>query len=104
MNKILFGLLLCSLPVIATAQETFDALKNSETELRGTARFQSMAGAFGALGGSNPPDCGSFDGITGTGTPGGICKNCPFNQFGSGEGKSKACKNRRMLYLHHDQI
>lgn len=51
MNKILFGLLLCSLPVIATAQETFDALKNSETELRGTARFQSMAGAFGALGG-----------------------------------------------------
>ena len=50
-------------------------------------------------GGSNPPDCGSFDGITGTGTPGGICKNCPFNQFGSGEGKSKACKNRRMLYL-----
>ena len=50
-------------------------------------------------GGSNPPDCGSFDGITGTGTPGGFCKNCPFNQFGSGEGKSKACKNRRMLYL-----
>ena len=50
-------------------------------------------------GGSNPPDCGSFDGITRTGTPGGICKNCPFNQFGSGEGKSKACKNRRMLYL-----
>lgn len=50
-------------------------------------------------GGSNPPECGSFDGITGIGTPGGICKSCPFNQFGSGDGKSKACKNRRMLYL-----
>ena len=50
-------------------------------------------------GGSNPPDCGSFDGLTGTGNPGGVCKTCPYNQFGSGEGKAKACKNRRMLYL-----
>ena len=50
-------------------------------------------------GGSNPPDCGSFDGVTGTGVPGGACKTCPYNQFGSGNGKSKACKNRRMLYL-----
>ena len=50
-------------------------------------------------GGNNPPDCGSFDGITGIGNPGGICKTCPFNQFGSGEGKAKACKNRRLLYI-----
>ena len=50
-------------------------------------------------GGSNPPDCGSFDGKIGVGTPGGDCKNCPYNKFGSGEGKSKACKNRRMLYI-----
>ena len=50
-------------------------------------------------GGSNPPDCGSFDGAMGVGSPGGSCKTCPYNQFGSGEGKSKACKNRRMLYL-----
>lgn len=50
-------------------------------------------------GGSNPPDCGSFDGVTGTGTPGGACASCPHNQFGSGEGQSKACKNRRMLYI-----
>lgn len=50
-------------------------------------------------GGSNPPDCGSFNGIKGTGTPGGLCKTCPYNQFGSGEGKSKACKNRVMIYL-----
>lgn len=50
-------------------------------------------------GGSNPPDCGSFDGKVGYGAPGGECKDCPYNKFGSGDGKSKACKNRRMLYI-----
>jgi hypothetical protein len=58
-------------------------------------------------GGNNPPDCGSFDGIMGEGDPGGECKSCPFNQFGSappdvaGEenGKGKACKNRRRIYV-----
>jgi hypothetical protein len=58
-------------------------------------------------GGNNPPDCGSFDGITGEGDPGGDCKSCPYNQFGSappeitGEenGKGKACKNRRRIYV-----
>lgn len=50
-------------------------------------------------GGSNPPDCGSFDGITGVGSPGGSCAKCPFNQFGSGENGSKACKNRRRIYV-----
>lgn len=50
-------------------------------------------------GGNNPPDCGSFDGVTGHGNPGGNCGSCPYNQFGSGEGQSKACKNRRMLYI-----
>lgn len=48
-------------------------------------------------GGSNPPDCGSFDGIKGS--TGAACATCPYNQYGSGDGKSKACKNRRMLYL-----
>ena len=50
-------------------------------------------------GGNNPPDCGSFDGITGEGDPGGNCKKCPYNQFGSGENNAKACKNRRRIYL-----
>ena len=50
-------------------------------------------------GGSNPPDCGSFDGVTGTGNPGGLCDNCPYNVFGSGENGAKACKNRRRIYL-----
>ena len=46
-------------------------------------------------GGSNPPDCGSFDGVTGIG----VCANCPLNQFGSGENNSKACKTRRRVFL-----
>jgi hypothetical protein len=50
-------------------------------------------------GGSNPPDCGSFDGVCGEGNPGGECKHCPLNQFGSGENGSKACKNRRRIYV-----
>ena len=50
-------------------------------------------------GGSNPPDCGSFDGITGEGDPGGECKRCRFNQFGTGENGSKACKNRRRVFI-----
>ena len=50
-------------------------------------------------GGNQPPDCGSFDGITGDGNPGGNCAKCPNNQFGSGENGSKACKNRRRIYV-----
>lgn len=50
-------------------------------------------------GGSNPPDCGSFDGVVGDGVPGGVCAECPLNQFGSGENNSKACKTRRRVFL-----
>lgn len=51
-------------------------------------------------GGSNPPDCGSFDGKIGEGTPGGQCSKCLLNQFGSGEnGSGKACKNKRRIYF-----
>lgn len=50
-------------------------------------------------GGSNPPDCGSYDGVHGFGNPGGECGSCPYNRFGSGVGQSKACKNKRMLYI-----
>lgn len=51
-------------------------------------------------GGNNPPDCGSFDGITGVGDPGGDCRKCPLNQYETAEeGKGKACKNRRRIYV-----
>ena len=50
-------------------------------------------------GGNNPPDCGSFNAVEGTGDPGGNCDVCLYNQFGSGENNAKACKERRRLYL-----
>lgn len=50
-------------------------------------------------GGNNPPDCGSFDGVAGQGDPGGECRSCRHNQFGTGENGSKACKNRRRIYI-----
>ncbi|MDL2318167.1 hypothetical protein LJC74_03610 [Eubacteriales bacterium OttesenSCG-928-A19] len=50
-------------------------------------------------GGNNPPDCGSFDGITGEGNPGGACEKCPYNQFGSAPNGGKSCKNRRRIFL-----
>ncbi|MEG0282304.1 MAG: hypothetical protein RR662_03930 [Clostridia bacterium] len=46
------------------------------------------------------PTCSSFDGKQGTGNPGGACKTCPFNQYGSVEnGQGKACKNMHRLYI-----
>ena len=71
-------------------------------EITGVILFNHPAYAYYTekyAGGSNPPDCGSFDGVTGTGNPGGTCANCHYNQFGSGEGQSKACKNRRLIYI-----
>jgi long-subunit fatty acid transport protein len=51
MKKKVFALLLCGLPLLMSAQDAFDVLQMSQTDLRGTSRFQSMAGAFTALGG-----------------------------------------------------
>jgi len=46
------------------------------------------------------PDCSSMDGKVGTGNPGCYCKDCEFNQYGSGEnGKGKACKNMFRIYI-----
>jgi len=53
-------------------------------------------------GGNNPPDCGSMDGHTGIDAETGEvknCKECPYNEFGSGENNSKACKQRRRIYI-----
>lgn len=50
-------------------------------------------------GGNNAPDCGSYDGVTGIGHPGGDCASCPLNQFGTGENGGKACKNKRRIYI-----
>lgn len=106
---------------LAGLQLTFDRVKipsggasafeipgdgDNETELvkeiKGIILFHHPAYAFYRdkyQGGSNPPDCGSFDGVKGVGDPGGTCACCPYNRFGSGDGQAKACKNRRMIYI-----
>lgn len=47
------------------------------------------------------PDCSSMDGKQGINRETGeirTCDTCPYNQFGS-DGKGKACKNMRRLYI-----
>lgn len=50
MKKII-TVLISAIPMTVLAQGATDVFKMSQSELRGTARFMSMAGAFGALGG-----------------------------------------------------
>lgn len=46
------------------------------------------------------PICSSVDGKMGIGDPGGPCVSCELNAFGTADdGKGKACKNMRSLYL-----
>ena len=41
---------LCSISLMIYGQGETDALRFSQLDMRGTARYMSMAGAFGALG------------------------------------------------------
>lgn len=45
-----------------------------------------------------PPDCSSDDGVVGVGDPGGNCRSCPMNEFGS-KGKGKACRDRADVFV-----
>ena len=49
MKKLYIGLMAFTMPLLASAQETFDALQMSQTELRGTSRFQSISVSFVSL-------------------------------------------------------
>lgn len=53
-------------------------------------------------GGSEAPDCSSFDGINGVERETGEikkCKDCPLNVFGTGENGGKACKTKRRIFI-----
>lgn len=51
MKKLYMIMAAAGMPLALIAQNPIDAYQLSQPELRGTARFMSMAGAFGALGG-----------------------------------------------------
>ena len=51
MKKYIFLLALGLTASIAQSQEISDAMRYSQNNLNGTARFRAMGGAFGALGG-----------------------------------------------------
>lgn len=51
MKKSILATVVAAMPTMMFAQSAVDLYQTSQTELRGTARFMSMAGAFGALGG-----------------------------------------------------
>ncbi|MBQ0069179.1 MAG: outer membrane protein transport protein [Bacteroidales bacterium] len=51
MRKITIALALMTLPFAGNAQYAFDVLHYNQSQLSGTSRYMSMAGAFGALGG-----------------------------------------------------
>lgn len=67
-TRIAQTLALVALPFTVAAQSSVDMLGINDTELRGTARFMSMAGAFTALGGDlstltqNPAGIGTYRG------------------------------------------
>ena len=68
MKKLVLTSIAGALPLLMMAQGATDLYQLSQTELRGTARFMSMAGAFGALGGDlstlnqNPAGIGVYRG------------------------------------------
>ena len=75
--------------------------------LEGVILFSHSSGAYWQEGSeydeNSTPLCSSVDGKVGIGEPGGSCAICPFNQFRSAaDGKGKACKNMRVIYLLRD--
>ena len=91
---------------------------NYEKEITGVIVFTHRMNGFwpgsygsGESGEDKIPACSSMDGKTGLWRDTGEirnCENCPMNQFGSaddgkgGQGKGKACKNMRRLYMMLD--
>ena len=75
---------------------------NYEKTLKGVIVFNHQAGAYWPEGSEYDdnvaPLCSSVDGKLGLGTPGGACAMCELNKFGT-DGKGKACKNMRHLYV-----
>lgn len=77
---------------------------NYEKTIDGVLIYHHDANAYWPEGSeydeNTAPLCSSVNGKQGIGEPGGSCAMCAMNQYGtSAEGRGKACKNMRMLYL-----
>lgn len=77
---------------------------NYEKTIEGVLLFHHDANAYWPEGSeydeNTAPLCSSVNGKQGIGEPGGLCAMCGMNQYGTAsEGRGKACKNMRMLYL-----
>lgn len=77
---------------------------NYEKTIEGVLIFHHDANAYWPEGSeydeNTAPLCSSLDGKQGIGEPGSHCAMCAMNQYGTAsEGRGKACKNMRMLYL-----
>lgn len=81
--------------------------KGSE-ELKGVILFHGRQNTYwdGNYDPNNivPPECFSVDGKTGSKSRDGSgnfgsCRDCKKNQFGSGVGKGKACRNQKKVYI-----
>lgn len=66
MKKICFMAVTLAIPLMADAQSAIDGFRFSQPDMKGTARYMGMAGAFGALGGdlssisTNPAGLGVY--------------------------------------------
>ncbi len=87
MRKILFTILSVSLFCYTNAQTEIDALRYSQNDIVGTARFSAMAGAYGALGADfttlsyNPAGLGFYQFSELSFTPS-FCDNISTTYFG----------------------
>jgi len=87
MRKILFTILSVSLFCYSNAQTEIDALRYSQNDIVGTARFSAMAGAYGALGADfttlsyNPAGLGFYQFSELSFTPS-FCDNISTTYFG----------------------
>lgn len=82
--------------------QTLDGPKSTK-ELRGVILMSQSGRAYFPeeySGKKNPPECVSLDSLNGHGKPGGLCIQCPFNQYESAaKGKGKACKETRTVLI-----
>ncbi len=96
LNEQLLGYVIPSLQ----GEVTLPALEVVIVGVRTTRAYWQSAFQRGQT--NDPPDCSSDTGQIGVGNPGGVCIQCPTNQFGSDPQSlrnGKACREYRELFI-----